>query len=78
MPSLFLALQGGSKMRELTINEVGSVSGGWSITIPIGGRMGLNISGEEILEAHSWAVGEATKFFTWWDPAGYYKETKGY
>lgn len=61
-------------MKNLTFNEVESVSGGeveWEFNIGVF-RIGGN--GSDLAAGYYWAVGQMSNFFTWWDPANYYPD----
>lgn len=58
-------------MRSLENQEIDSVAGGWDAVFHFG-IVDVNVSGQELVGAYDWAVGQMSDFFTWWDPAGYY------
>jgi len=59
-------------MRNLEIQEMELVSGGFEWEINLGGVVRVRGDGSDIAAGYDWAVGQMSDFFTWWDPAGYY------
>lgn len=59
-------------MRVLEAMEVESVTGGFNIHINLG-IVEIDMTGKELSAGHNWAVNKMAGFFTWWDPAGYYR-----
>jgi hypothetical protein len=59
-------------MRNLEIQEMELVSGGFEWEINIGNVVRVSGDGDDLANAYDWAVDQMSDFFTWWDPAGYY------
>ncbi len=59
-------------MRKLEMQEIEHVAGGFSAVVHLG-LVDFEFSESNFSSAYHWAVMRTADFFTWWDPAGYYR-----